>query len=474
MEDVLVFYMGLDFIRGTLFDSYGKEKAVIEKPVDLFVNEECVEQDPDQWLGLITEIIKEISAKDTDNAIGKMTVTYQAGTFVCVDKSGNKLMNAIMPCDRRARYQAEICEKKFGKHNEGLYVPWCHLIIPKIMWIKYNQPDIYKNIFKILTPDGFIAYKLCGETAIDTYSAAFLGYNLKTCLYNDKIINRLGLDTKSFSETKRPGECIGTISGVTRDDLGLKSDVKFIITSNCNSPVFFTIKGGLKGTIVYDGESSSISFIDNYIRIKREYGLIRMPFKDDKYIYDDLGSFEIHFLKLIKRFMKIGEFKCTDYSPGSNGLLILPFTMGDNVYNNYDTRGSIVGFNGNSLSDMITACYEAIGYTLKERIDRISDAGVLVDCINLICDIKDELFYQILSNITTKKVIISSANNSISRYAFIAAAGSETPIDEETLDIYPDRDICYKYKYLYDLYRSAYSSLDDIFKYRRKVLRKIT
>ena len=311
MDGILIFYLGVDYVRGTLFDIEGNTIDTMEEPVDIIISGECIEQDPEQWFKIITSMIKNVQINHADYNVNSITVTYQPGTLVCVDRSGNQLMNAILPYDRRAKHQADICERTLRKFSDGFSIPWRHMVIPKIMWIKYNSPDIYKKIYKVLTPDGYIAYRLCGETAIDTYSSAFLGYNFKNGEYNSRVFNILGIDINILPEVRRIGDCIGIASGYVRDDLNLKNDIKFILTSSSLIPLAFALVYDKTSGVLFDIETSNLIFVDNYVKTKKHSRILRLPCENEKHIYSIVGSNEMQFLKWACTLAKTSEINET-------------------------------------------------------------------------------------------------------------------------------------------------------------------
>lgn len=473
MKETLIFYMGIDSIKGTLFDREGAQVVTYEEPLNLIVNEEYVEQDPGQWLEIMAHIIGKLQNEKPDANIEIISVTYQPGTFVCIDRSGDHIMNAIMPCDRRAQYQARVCEKRFKKHSENFNVPWENMIYPKILWIKYNRPDVYRKIYKILTPDGFIAYKLCGETAIDNYSASFLGYSIRNGCYNSRIINNSQLDASTFPDVCKVGECIGIISGIMKDELGLKSDVKFIMATNCLVPLSMTGSKDQKASLVYDAESSNISFMGSNLRTKRHIGLIKVPYEEGSQIYSIIGDYECQFLKWILKLDGEIDMENADYSPGDGGVIILPHMLGDSIKSNADTRGGILGINRDTNPyGLITSCFESIGYTLKEKIESISGCGIQVDSIEVLSSIRNELFYRILADITEKRILVNDEKNDIIRRTCYIINNISYEDERYKKEILPREESAYKFRQLFSLYKSAWDSFDYIYKCRRKIMKK--
>lgn len=472
MDGNLLFYMGIDNISATLFDINEVEVITVSKEINVMIDEEYVEQDPEQWYSVFIEIINEIQSSGLHCEISSIAVTYQPGTFVCIDRAGVPITNAILACDKRAKYQAHMCEKTIKKHGDGYYIPWNYMILPRVLWIKYNKPNIYRSIFKVLTPDSYIAYKLSGEAAIDNYSALFLGYNIDSNDYNLKLLNNLGLERDMLPDIGKLGDCIGIISGDVREKLMLKSDVKILISSNCLSPLFLKASSNEKNNVIFDIESSNIC-MSNDVKIRNEKRLLRLPFKGTN-VYSSIGNYEIQFLKWALRSLKDLESDTTDYSPGSNGVMVLPYIMGDNAFYRLDTKGSIIGIGCSSKHNIVTATYESIGYILNNWLEYISHYNITVESVEVLCNIKDKLFYQILSDITAKKILIGDKYNSNVKYIYkyFMQKNDQEAMEKDTI-IIPDKEKNQKYKQLIGLYKSAYNSLNDVYNYRRKVLKRI-
>lgn len=467
MEGILILYFGPDYITGTLFSSAGSIVKTVKKEISLILDEEYAEQDPEEWYYTVTGIISEIQGSVEDIMINYISVTYQPGTFVCIDRSGKPLMNAILPFDRRAKYQVHIFERISKKHSDNSGMDYGLTILPKLLWIKYNKPDIYSRIFKVLTPDGYISYRLTGESAIDSYSAGFLGYNQNTGSYNKRLLNLLEIDNTVFPEIKKMGDCAGIIGGELTQNLKLRSEIKLIISSNILVPLFYTISNSNEKIIAYDAESSNICFSCGSESVKEDWNQIKLQIKEIKY-YGIMGNYEGLFLRWLDKVMKYDDNDSKNYSPGSHGVISLPCMMGDISLYKSDLKGSIIGISNNNSYDMVTAGYEAIGYIVRERLECISRD---INLIEVLGPIEDRLFYRILSDITGRKVLLSGRN--LVKCIFNIITHSAEEEDANTITIYPDENKGMIYRQLYSLYKNACDSLNDICRYRRKVMRKI-
>lgn len=473
MEGTIIFYLGLDYIKGTLTDECGNIILSEQRELRLRMDEEYAEQEPEQWYTSIIDIIRSMQSSVTDFKITAMTITYQPGTYVCVDRYGKPLMNAILPCDRRAKYQIHLCEKIIKGHGNGYFIPWNLMILPRLLWIKFNKTDVYRRIFKVLTPDGYIAYRMSGESAIDSYSALLMGYNNEYGSYDSRLIEALELDRGIFPSVIKTGECIGMVAGEARDMIGLNCDAKIFMLSSSLLPLAVITRNEGKGMPVYDSESSFLCFINGDSRIKGDKEITRINYHGNDYYFLQ-GNYEMHFMKCIKKLFGCQNSITENYSAGSNGLVVLPYIMGNNRLYGSDIKGTIIGIGDNTASDVLTATYEALGYTMKERFDELHEYGLKAEELEMLYQPDDKLFPQIVSNIISRKVMTKNFNDIYNSAVFCILNNSEKLLNIEVSTYMPDEGESFKYRHLYNLYKSTSDSLSGIYRYRRKIMRRIS
>src|SRR5579875_2782619 len=126
------------------------------------------EQSPDQWWEDVKQAILKCNASQLYDPkdIAAIGIAYQMHGLVLVDKNQHVLRNSIIWCDSRAvaigdKACEEIGEEKCLSHL--LNSPG-NFTASKLAWVKYNEPEIYERIDKVLLPGDFIAMKFTGET----------------------------------------------------------------------------------------------------------------------------------------------------------------------------------------------------------------------------------------------------------------------------------------------------------------------
>ena len=104
-----------------------------------------------------------VSPKDI-KAIG---ISYQMHGLVCVDRDMNVLRPSIIWCDSRAVPYGEKAFQALGEEyclGHLLNSPG-NFTAAKLAWVKENEPEVYRRIWKVMLPGDYIAMRLlpCGS-----------------------------------------------------------------------------------------------------------------------------------------------------------------------------------------------------------------------------------------------------------------------------------------------------------------------
>ncbi|MDD5346659.1 MAG: FGGY family carbohydrate kinase, partial [Proteiniphilum sp.] len=128
------------------------------------------EQDPEMWwsnLKLANASVLQQSGVDPAD-IKAIGISWQMHGLVMIDKERQLLRPSIIWCDSRA---VPYGEKAFNTIGEEKVLS--HLLnspgnftAAKLAWVKENEPELYKRIYRIMLPGDYIAMKLTGEIGI--------------------------------------------------------------------------------------------------------------------------------------------------------------------------------------------------------------------------------------------------------------------------------------------------------------------
>ena len=175
MKTKQLYYIGFDLgsssVKVALVDANtGKKIVALHEPQEEMaitaLQSDWAEQDPVMWWKHICVATKRVIKEANVDAskISGIGISYQMHGLVVVDKEGVPLRNSIIWCDSRA---IEIGNKAFEELGEDkcstslLNAPG-NFTASKLKWVKENEPELYKKIYKYMLPGDYIAYKLSG------------------------------------------------------------------------------------------------------------------------------------------------------------------------------------------------------------------------------------------------------------------------------------------------------------------------
>ena len=94
--------------------------------------------------------------------------------------------------------------------------------LPKLMWIKDHEPDLYRRTDRFLLWGGFVSYMLGADPVID-YSLAnrTLCFAIDRCEWSQEMLSIGGIDRRKLPEVVQSGTHIGNVAGDVASELDL-------------------------------------------------------------------------------------------------------------------------------------------------------------------------------------------------------------------------------------------------------------
>lgn len=429
--------------------------------------------------------------------IGGVGVSALSADVVPVDENCVPLRKAILyGIDARAEKEIEDITQYYGEERLMKLLNGRELCssdcMPKILWIKNNEPEIFKNTFKFLTASSYLTAKLTNEYVIDRYLAIS---SFAPCYRDDLTIDKelttelycrpdqlaAGRETKDVvgQITKKAAAETGLFEGTPvvtgTDDSGAEA-----ISTGVLNPGDLMVQLGSTCYIIYCSEKMVPDE-----RIWTEDYLIPNTFCLDGGT-NTAGSLtrwvrDTYYPDLLEEEKKGGEnaysvmAKMVENIPaGSDGLIMLPYFAGERTpINDPQAKGTIIGLLLNhNRNHIFHAALEGVGYSIAQHINIFEEYGLPVR--NFYCaggGTKNAKWLQIIADITGKPVKITKETTGAAYGdAMIAAIGTGhiDGFDEltkyiEVSKIYePDMDNYQVYQKYRKLYDKLYTSTKEI------------
>jgi len=197
-------FLGIDVgttgIKALAVDESGKVVWNKSHPLSMLTPHPAwAEQDPETWWEGVLAILRKIPA---DIKVERIGLSGQMHTLVPLDGDGKVIRNAILWCDQRTPRECASAtellggeERVIGYTGNPIYPGFT---MPKILWIRNNEPENYKRIATCLIAKDFIAWRLTGEFGAEPSDAAGSAmFDVVNAKWNEKLLDILGID-KNF------------------------------------------------------------------------------------------------------------------------------------------------------------------------------------------------------------------------------------------------------------------------------------
>lgn len=389
------------------------------------------QQHPDIWVKAVTETMKTTieQSKLKANQIAAVGISgLYGGSGVPVDNSYEPIYPCLIWMDRRAKKQTEWVKQNIDESElfqiTGNYVD-SYFGFTKMMWIRDNEPEIWSKTHKFVTPKDYVIYKLTGERAIDYSSAGNIGgvFDLRSKTWSEEMCQNLGIDIEKLPEKLIPSSAIaGYLSEEISAKTGLKNGTP-IISGGIDAAVTQFSAGVLEEGehVAMAGTSMCWGTVHEGENLNK--GLVNFPYVvyEKEKIYSFGGSstngaiarwFRDEFAQLEKEMEKrtginayqLLEEQIKDIPPGSEGLLALPYFMGErSPIWDPDARGMLIGLSlYHKRKHIYKALLESVAYSLRQNMEEAEKAGIKLsdDCMITGGVAKSNTWVQIFADVT--------------------------------------------------------------------------
>jgi FGGY-family pentulose kinase len=221
---------GTTGVRAGIFDFHGRMIAQSECRFELTIPKVgWAEQDPMVWLGGLTGAVRGSVEQlpRSDRNFSGIGLTATSASVVAVGHEGRVLRDAIMWMDVRSQPQTERIvecapEGYLDKVGGRINAEW---FTPKVLWLKDNEPDVYRSAERMVDAVDWLTYFLTGNWVGSMSNATNSGaYFLSQGGWHLELLRRIGLgdlQTKLVDRVDFIGKRAGNLTPSRAETLGL-------------------------------------------------------------------------------------------------------------------------------------------------------------------------------------------------------------------------------------------------------------
>jgi xylulokinase len=380
-------------------------------------------------------------------------------------------------------------------------IPTAKDVIPKVLWLKEERPDLWRQTYKLLDCKEYILYKLTGVIATDWHGASvYFLFDPHKKAWSEEACSRLGIPVAMLPEAFPCTQVIGEVTPEAAQLTGLLPGTPVVICAG-DVAVAQTGSGANRdgaahlcvGTATWVGLSSSqfrndpekpfwaLSHIDPHKWIiageMETGGGALMWFRDALCSEEARQARESG-----KSTYELINDLAASVEPGSEGLLFAPWLSGERapILDHY-ARGAWVGISlGHTKAHFARALMEGVAFHLRWILEALERQGLPVEALNAIGGGSTSIIWtQIISDITGRqlRVVKHPLEAGAMGAALTVAVGLGIYPDVEAIDdlieigrvVEPDPTHQLRFESMYHEYRAIYEALAPIFRRLHKI-----
>lgn len=491
----MAYFLGIDSsttgVKALVIDQTGHVAGTATTEIPLSTPKPLwSEQDPaDWWRGAVNSIHQVLQETKLSGAdIAAIGLTGQMHGLTLLDEKGAVLRPAILWNDQRTGAECDDIRGRLGKArliqitgNDAL----TGFTAPKILWVQKNEPEVYARVKHILLPKDYVRYKLTGDFAVDKADGAgTLLFDLAKRDWSPEVLQALEIPAEWLPKTYEGPDVTGYISAEAADVTGLKAGTPVVGGGGDQAAQAVGVGVVQSGIIALTLGTSGVVFAStNEPFIEPEGRLhafchsvpgrwhlmgVMLSAAGSLRWYRDTLAPGVDFDSLLA--------PAKDVSPGSEGLLFLPYLTGERTpHPDPLARGAFVGLTvRHTQAHLSRAVLEGVAFGLRDSFELMKAAGLAeIKQVRVSGGgAKSPLWRQILADtLNTELVTVNTTEGAAYGAALLAGVGVGVWPDVDaacqasikvTGSTTPQAGQAAKYEQVYVEYRQLYPALKAI------------
>lgn len=395
------------------------------------------EQWPEVWENAVYHTIHsamEQSGIPASQVTGICISGLYGGSGVPVDKDLQPLRPCLIWMDRRATEEVRWVKDNVDLDRlfqiTGNYVD-TYYGYTKILWMQRHEPTLWKRVHKFIPPSSYIGYKLTGQLAVDFSSAGNLGgmFDLRQLAWSEEMAKALNIDLELMPQRLvRSTAVIGELTSKAAARCGLAAGTP-VVAGGIDAPMATLSAGAtetgdnvaMMGTstcwgVIHSGDDLSPDLVSmpHVVNPEREvytWGGSATSGALIRWFRDQFGQVERQAAASVGLDpYELLDLKAASIPPGSEGLLVLPYFMGERApLWDPKARGTVTGLTlYHRKAHLYRAFMEAAAYSLRHSIETGQRCGLeLKDETRVVGGVaRSSLWTQILADVTGRPILI--------------------------------------------------------------------
>lgn len=394
------------------------------------------EQNPADWWRSSCTALTTITQALAGHTIVAIGMAGQMHGMTPLDSTGEVVRPAILWNDQRTGAAADTITERVGRQtliDRGGNPAITGFQLPKLVWLRDNEPEAFARTAQVLFPKDFITYKLTGEMIAEPADASGSNcFHLASKRWDGEVLGALEIDPNLFPQVVASHDVAGNVSAQAAQATGLPEGLPVIAGAGDNASAAFglglskdnlargSLSLGTSGVIFAPLETATPDpdgRVHLFCHADGGYNLLGVTLAA-------AGSFQWYRDTFYpeRSFDELTQLAETS-SPGAGGVTFKPYLAGERTpHMNPDLRGSWTGLSlATSQADVVRAVLEGVTFSLRDTLDVIKPLARLQELLTTGGGSTSNFWLQMVSDVLETPLLQPTFNQGVAYGAALLA-----------------------------------------------------
>ena len=399
------------------------------------------EQSPREWWAAAQAALQALMAELRGHNVAALAVVNQRETLAVTDADDRLLRPALLWLDERRQHEVAGVAERVGRERlhalTGKPYDWSPAIY-SLAWMATAEPELFAQVAHVYDPHAWLVRQLTGEFATSWASAdPFGAFDIASHRWAPEVLEALpgNVAAQAFAQAMAPGEVLGEVSTAAATATGVPAGTPVVAgggDGQAGGLGVGMVRPGVAylnlGTAVVSGLYRETPAVDPAFRtmcaIDRQGYVLETSLR--------AGTLLVN--TLVRQFFGLDPATCLPVleaeaakaSPGSGGLLLLPYWNGVmNPWWDAQARGCLLGLGPeHGRGEIYRALLEGIALeqAVATRAVLRATGGEVEQFVAIGGGAASRVWCQIVADICDRPVVRATTQEASSLGAGIAAA----------------------------------------------------
>ena len=350
-----------------------------------------MEQHPEDWItatkNVITQCVNLLG--ESSEKIKAIGISGQQHGLVVLDENDQVIRPAKLWCDTSTVEQCLQFSNEFGGSSGLIRISGNNMLpgytVPKVLWLKQNEPENYNRVRSVLLPHDYINFWLTGVKRMEYGDASGTGLlNITERNWCEDLIRFVGPEMQDMlPEIGSSLSVHGVVKSDVQKECGLPNDV--VVSAGGGDNMMGAIgTGNVKAGVVTAsfGTSGTLYGVSDSPAIDENGEVAAFCDSTDKWLplvcTMNVTVVTEQARELFGLSLNDMESAVSKVNPGSGGLTFLPYLNGERTPNLPNGKGVIHGLTTDNMRPdyLIRSAMEGATMGLAYGMNRFNEMGV--------------------------------------------------------------------------------------------------